>query len=145
MRSAWTACVCCTLILAASALWSPEGLPRVPTCSFHAVTGRPCPGCGLTRSVCAISHGRWGEAWRFNPFGYLFYGLALLGAVSPLVERWRPGALGRWLRPRRLGPFVTGVLAAMFVFGAVRFAAHGRGSRADRRPAPVLTETLTRR
>lgn len=43
------------------------GLPSI-TCSFRDVTGYPCPGCGLTRGVCALVQGDWDRAIQFHAF-----------------------------------------------------------------------------
>ncbi len=39
-------------------------------CPFRNITGLPCPGCGTTRSVGALTRGDFTEAWHFNPMGY---------------------------------------------------------------------------
>lgn len=46
-------------------------LPHVPLCFYHAVTGHDCPGCGTTRAVFAILHGRFADAASLNLLGYL--------------------------------------------------------------------------
>lgn len=43
------------------------------TCTSQQLTGVDCPGCGLTRSFIAISHGQWGRAWSFNAAGFVVY------------------------------------------------------------------------
>lgn len=35
-------------------------------CVFKTVTGRECPGCGLTRAFFHLLHGEWDAAVRFN-------------------------------------------------------------------------------
>lgn len=50
-------------------------------CAFYASTGLPCPGCGLTRSVMALLHGRLQESFLLHPFGWLL----LAGMVFALV------------------------------------------------------------
>ncbi len=35
--------------------------------------GLSCPGCGLTRSFIHIAHGRFMDAWRMNPAGFLVF------------------------------------------------------------------------
>jgi len=70
-------------ILAVSFIFSPDALPKIQLCFFHAITGLKCPGCGMTRAFCAISHGRFANAWSYNPFSFIFYALALLGLAYP--------------------------------------------------------------
>ncbi len=53
---------------------------RVPglQCPIRALTGIPCPTCGMTRSFVAIAHGDLAEAFIQHLFGpLLFLGLAL--------------------------------------------------------------------
>ncbi|WP_428953268.1 DUF2752 domain-containing protein [Streptomyces sp. cg35] len=56
----------------------------LPGCPFRALTGLLCPGCGGTRMVYDVLHGRFGTAWHDN---------ALLLVVTPFVLF----LLGRWL------------------------------------------------
>lgn len=108
------------LALLVSAFFTPGTLPVLPLCWFKAQTGWPCPGCGLTRAFCAISHGELDLAWQFNPFGFLFYGLAVIFVLWPLLV-WRLPKLAAW-NPfaRRAGWFVIGLVAAMWAFGLWR-------------------------
>jgi len=41
------------------------------TCSFHNMTGLPCPGCGLTRSLVAAVHGDISGSLAFHRLGLL--------------------------------------------------------------------------
>ncbi|MGI8836258.1 MAG: DUF2752 domain-containing protein [Pyrinomonadaceae bacterium] len=38
-----------------------------PVCTFHALTGFACPGCGSTRVIHALIHGDVVAAFKFNP------------------------------------------------------------------------------
>ncbi|MCY3018546.1 MAG: DUF2752 domain-containing protein [Planctomycetota bacterium] len=113
-------CVIACLALLASCCLAPDGLPKLPLCYFQRLTGLPCPGCGLTRSFCAISHGQVGAAWGFNPFGFLFYGLAVFFALRPLLPRVWPGYTGLEQRAARSKGFHAAtilLLVAMVAFG----------------------------
>lgn len=59
-------------------------------CLSKMVTEHPCPGCGVTRSITALSHGHPKLAWSFNPLGYVVYSVLLVLALSliPAVRRW---------------------------------------------------------
>lgn len=106
-RALWVALG--VLLLAISA-WElrqrgPGGVPWLPHCVFHSVTGLHCPGCGMTRATFAASHGRFAEAFRYNPVGVVLFPLAMVGIGlelagwvrgRPLPFRLHFGAWGTW-------------------------------------------------
>jgi hypothetical protein len=69
-----------------------------PQCLFHQLTGLDCPGCGTTRALHALLHGRVLEALRFNPF--LFAGM-LVGAIA--MPSFMRGETPRFLYTRWFG------------------------------------------
>lgn len=88
----------------------------LPGCLFHRMTGLDCPGCGMTRAAHAVLHGRFAEAFRFNPLGMLLFPAALLGLGlevagwvrgRPLPVRFRIGGNWAWA--------VFGLLMAFWV------------------------------
>ncbi len=64
------------------------GLPSV--CIFKNITGLPCPGCGLTRSVVYSAHGQWQQAITYHPFGPLFLAGVVLALVPAVISLRRP-------------------------------------------------------
>ena len=108
------------VVLLASAVWPPSDLPHVPICPVKRWVGIPCPGCGLTRSFCAISHARFGLAVDCNPFGYFFYAAAAVALLWPLIVRVFPATEARRSRVRRLAFLVPILVLAMYVFGVAR-------------------------
>ena len=58
---------------------------NVPLCPFAAMTGQPCPGCGLTRATRALLGGDFATSLRFHPLGAL---------IAPIVTAWF--LLGAW-------------------------------------------------
>ncbi len=81
----------CTVILAAAFVLSPAGtggrhlhffsLQLPDTCSFLDLTGLPCPGCGLTRSVVSAVHGDLVGSWDFHRLGMITLFYILLQAM----------------------------------------------------------------
>jgi hypothetical protein len=59
-------------------------------CLFRNLTGIPCPGCGLTRSVVATAHLRPAEGFGFHLFGPLVFVAALAWALLTLTGRTLP-------------------------------------------------------
>ncbi|MDQ7821485.1 MAG: DUF2752 domain-containing protein [Candidatus Eremiobacteraeota bacterium] len=51
----------------------PSGFFKHTLCTFKVLTGLPCPGCGISRSILQISHGHFIKAFRFNPMGFPVY------------------------------------------------------------------------
>ncbi len=68
----------------------------VPRCLFKTVAGIDCPGCGITRSLMALSQLDLGAAVRMHPFGPL---LLVAAGVYALAPRTRVVALGRRAAP----------------------------------------------
>ena len=66
-------------------LFDPSAYSFYPRCVFHAVTGLDCPGCGSTRAMHALLHGRVGEAFRYNPM--LFAAFGVFGFAVPSLAR----------------------------------------------------------
>lgn len=98
----------------------PEGVPHLTMCWFYAVTGLPCPACGLTRSFSAILHAEFALAWRMNPFGYVAVVTALFFLFGPLVRRFFPRLNNHLARPSVLSSFLWVMLGALLLFGCVR-------------------------
>lgn len=48
----------------------------IPLCVFKAVTGLPCPFCGLTRSFVCTAHLSLREALQYHPLGPALWALA---------------------------------------------------------------------
>ena len=80
-------------VVAVAAVW--PALPFHPSvaCPFRAVTGVPCPFCGLTRAVVAAVHGHVGTSLAFNPAGIVVLVLAAVAVVRPglLIRLRAPG------------------------------------------------------
>jgi hypothetical protein len=101
---------------------SPHHIEDGPViCPFRALTGLPCPGCGLTRSWVYAAHGWWRESFASHPFGLLVVAVVLALAVAVVVRRLRrepPPSLDRWLKH----PVALTVAGVWLVWAVVRFA-----------------------
>jgi hypothetical protein len=83
-----------------------------PQCFFKQVTGFDCPGCGSTRALHALLHGRVAEAFRFNP---LLFALMIVGGfAAPSVLR---GETPRFFYARWFG---WGSLVVLLGWGIAR-------------------------
>jgi hypothetical protein len=91
--------------------------PRL--CAFHAVTGRSCPSCGMTRSWNAMGHGDLRSA-----VGFHVLGPATFVAAAALVAGG-DGRAARLLEPdARMRPILA-ALAAVWVGAWARQLAGG--------------------
>lgn len=76
------------------------GLPSL--CGFHNLTGLPCPGCGITRAVVCLAHGRFAEAVIYHPLSPLVFAALVFVTLARAAEMVRPGWGMRPLPPRLL-------------------------------------------
>ena len=95
-------------VFAVSALWSPSDLPAVVLCPFRALTGLPCPGCGMTRAFCALGHGDLSGAFGYNALATVLK----FDSARAALERLKP-------TPRAAGF----MLAVTLVWWVVRLSA----------------------
>lgn len=109
---------CCALVLAFALYRLGPSSPWFPGCLFHRWTGLDCPGCGMTRAAHATFHGRFGEAFRFNPLGMVLFPAALLGIGLELIGWVRGKPLP--LRFRIGGRWAWGIAALLLVFWVLR-------------------------
>ena len=108
--------------IGAAFLLSPENIEDGPViCPFRALTGLPCPGCGLTRSWVYAAHGWWQESFASNAFGLVVVAAILALAVVVVARRVRrtpPPSIDRVLRH----PVAIGIGAVWLVYALVRLA-----------------------
>ena len=103
-RRAWLLLLGLSAIFVTSLLWRPSD-DGIVLCPFRALTGYPCPGCGMTRAFSAIAHGELWRAVRYNPLSPLLF-LALIavwvGAAATILNWPRARAWVASLRPSAL-------------------------------------------
>jgi Protein of unknown function (DUF2752) len=82
-------------VVAAGLVGAAAAWPLLPVhpplgCPLRALTGIPCPFCGMTRACVAAMHGHLGASLAFNPAGVLVILAALVALVRPqLLTRVR--------------------------------------------------------
>ncbi|GIK16147.1 MAG: hypothetical protein BroJett003_11110 [Planctomycetota bacterium] len=121
MRKPHTGTVIAVMILAAAILHPPHGLGPV-LCPSRWVTGLPCPGCGLSRSVSCAVRGMGAASFGYHPFGIpvvvLLVGVAATGL---LPRRVREGLTARLQPVRPMARWVSiAFITAFIAFGAAR-------------------------
>jgi uncharacterized protein DUF2752 len=86
---------------------------RLP-CPLRALTGIPCPLCGMTTAATGLASGDLAAALAANPFVLLLAGFTLVMAVVMVARALgRLGPPAQWpASRRRQGYWVAGVLAA---------------------------------
>ncbi len=99
MRLRRTASLAAVSVVAAAGAWvvytfAPTAYGFYPRCVFKTLTGWDCPGCGSTRALHHLLHGRFEEAFLMNPMLFVMMAVALF-AVPSLIRGQPPRFLTR--------------------------------------------------
>ena len=117
----WAAAASALLLILAFA-WPLMPFWRMGACTFNMLTGGvPCPGCGLTRSVCWTVEGRLDKAFEMNPFGIEVVALAAFLLAAGLLPPLKRRVLA-WMRsrPRLADGLIWGHLGVFTAYGLGR-------------------------
>jgi hypothetical protein len=114
------------IVFVVSFMLKPSGA-GLSTCAFRNAFGIPCPGCGLTRSFAAISHGFFGAAFRMHPLGPAIYAGFALYMVKWAAEAVLHRRLFARIENRLRIPVLWSLLAAMIAVWAWRLATGSSG------------------
>ncbi len=80
-----------------------------PGCPFLALTGVPCPFCGMTRASIALGHGDLHGALALHPLAPIV--LVVIVALCAIVAAGKAD----WLRPPRRIAGVVGLIGALWI------------------------------
>jgi len=80
------------VVALAIVFWLPPEGGFYPVCPIHALTGTLCPGCGGTRALHALLHGRVSVALHFNSLITIAALPAVAFAILQCVSLWRVGS-----------------------------------------------------
>jgi hypothetical protein len=80
-------------------------------CPFKALTGIPCPGCGMTRAILSITKGDFHGAFGYNPFSFFLLFVVVISAVPGRQAEKLP-----FITPVVMNYFFIAVLVAVLLF-----------------------------
>jgi hypothetical protein len=96
---------------------NPSESRWLPRCAFHSLTGLNCPGCGATRALFHLVHGRILTALRCNAFFVLALPFLAYAWVSVTLETFGGRRLpAPFLRAR----WIYALAAAIVLFAVLR-------------------------
>ncbi len=107
-RRVWVALAAAVFVAAVLYRFPPGEYGFYPGCPVYALTGWECPGCGMTRALAALLHGRVAEALRWNPLVLV----VVAGFVGWMVAAFRGG---RWPRVPNFAVGAMVVVAGVFM------------------------------
>ncbi|ABA87631.2 hypothetical protein Pcar_0371 [Syntrophotalea carbinolica DSM 2380] len=97
--------------------FSPVENRWFPPCPFRSLTGWYCPGCGSTRALHHLLHGRIGAAFGYNALMVVSVPFLLVRGVAGLI----PGRALRGFDEKALKPAaIIGICVLVVVYGVLR-------------------------
>lgn len=94
----------------------------VHLCLFKWITGLPCPGCGLTRSITFLSQGDFHHALVYHPFGLVLYSVLVGAVVWPALPAGLRARILTTVNSRRFGYPFTVVFVTFAIWRMVEVA-----------------------
>jgi hypothetical protein len=110
------------LFLVIPFLINPDLVP-VSICGFKNLTGLPCPACGMSHSLHALTHLRITDSVRFHPVGALLYLLVIIFFLKNTMELITKRKLITGIRPAFLPAGIILFLTAWLSVWIVRILA----------------------
>ena len=83
----------------------------MPHCTFKALTGYDCPGCGFQRALHAALHGEFAMAWHYNAFVFFAVPAAICFIVSEALRTKHPKLHRILFHPAVLTAILVAVVA----------------------------------
>jgi hypothetical protein len=80
-------------------------------CPLKALTGIPCPGCGMTRAMLSITKGDFHGAFGYNPFSFFLLFVVVISVVPGRQAEKLP-----FITPVVMNYFFIVVLVAVLIF-----------------------------
>lgn len=117
---------CLTVLILARVLTpSSSGLGThqqlgLPPCTFEAITGHGCPGCGLTTSFAALARGQIGTSLQANPIGIFLFLVTALGVPWSIYRVFKPKPVERYLESWWLVISLAGLAVGMYIVWFIR-------------------------
>ena len=88
-----------------------DGFTKGPIiCIFRIVTGQPCPACGTTRALGALSEGRLIDSLNFNPLGIVILLSAIVWIFSVSKNGQRTNMISQKFTTLNSAAKITSVL-----------------------------------
>jgi hypothetical protein len=86
---------------------------QLPLCGFKTISGLPCPTCGITRTIIALSRGDLARGLFMNPLAAILCGAGLLYLLYAAIvlalrlPRFRPTVTTTGARRLRIAAFTA--------------------------------------
>ncbi|MDD2823642.1 MAG: DUF2752 domain-containing protein [Bacteroidales bacterium] len=105
-------------------------------CPFKMLTGLPCPGCGMVKSMVSLYRGAWMESLEYHLFGPLMVLFSVCALVVMIIELIRGKEIPlRWLYSPGVAWGVAATLGTWHLARIIVFIfTHG--------PAEILKESI---
>jgi Protein of unknown function (DUF2752) len=103
------------LFVVAFLLWFVPGFEHLPLCAVRSFLGVDCPGCGLSRSFAALTHGHLRASIDYHPLGIVIAAWLIVLFGRKLFLTITARTLPALLSQRARDWLVAGFLFALIV------------------------------